>query len=363
MRFYELLKKQFVLLRVSGIPVRADSRWVFVILILAFAIAAGIAPLVRNGVAAFVFGLITILIFFASIFVHEFAHAFVALREKLRVVEIVLHPFGGFTRFHREPQTPRSEFRIAAAGPVASLALAVLFAIPAFMAATAGIDVLAVLLGTLAAGNLLLAVFNMLPGYPLDGGRVLRAYLWHNGRDPHEATILTGQFGRAIGVMLIVFGVLFALLRGDLFAGAWSVIVGVFLYDAALTLIAEIRQAALISAGDVMMLPIAVSPDSTVQEFIDNVLPMYQQAAFPVSADRQLYGILMLKDIRAHPRELWTRTLIREIMKPVTTELFVDMDTPWPKAAEKIASNGVGAVGVVDTVGHLVGFMIGGRHR
>ena len=131
MGFFESLKKQFTLATVSGVPVRADSRWFFVLGLLSLVIAAAINPITENWSVSLVFGLIATVIFFASIFIHEFAHALVARMEKLRVVEIVLHPFGGLTRFGHEPETPRAEFRIAIAGPAASFILSVVFVVAA----------------------------------------------------------------------------------------------------------------------------------------------------------------------------------------------------------------------------------------
>lgn len=357
MRFHELLKKQFVVARVAEIPVRADLRLFFVILAVALAIWAGIAPIVGNAVAGLVLGLLTAVVFFVSIFIHEFAHAIAARFESVKVAEIVLHPFGGFTRFLAEPETPRSEFTIAAAGPAASIVLAAAFVFAAIPALRIEADILGILLITLAVGNLLLAGFNLLPGYPLDGGRVLRAYLRRNGRDTNEATLLTARFGQIIAIVMIVAGTIFSLLRGDLFAGIWAILVGVFLFDSARTLISDLGRIADIKAGDVMMLPIPVSPDATIQRFVDDVLPAYPQTAFPVSSERQLYGILLLADIKAYPREDWTRTTVREVMKPISAELFVDIETPMSEAADLLRTNGAGALGIVDAAGLLVGFI------
>jgi len=210
MRFFEGLKRQFVMVHVSGIPVRADYRWFFVIGLMTAIVAASLRPFSGSWGLAFVFGLVTTLIFFLSIFLHEYAHAAVAKMEDLRVIEIVLHPFGGLTRFSHEPETPGAEFRIAIAGPVASFVLAVLFALLATAASAAETEILIILAATLAIGNFLLAVFNLFPGYPLDGGRVLRAYLWRSGKDLSEATILTGRCGQAIAGVMILFGLLVA---------------------------------------------------------------------------------------------------------------------------------------------------------
>ncbi|CAN5627659.1 site-2 protease family protein [soil metagenome] len=357
MRVLEAFKRQFVILRVSDIPVRGDLRWIGVILLMTVVIAGGIG--FANAAVSLTLGLATTLIFFASIFLHEFAHAAVARMEGLRVVEIVLHPFGGLTRFRSEPDTPRAEFRIAIAGPAASLLLSLIFASAAVAASSAGLDILAALMYTLAIGNLLIAIFNMFPGYPLDGGRVLRAYLWRSGKDLDEATILTGRCGQAIAAAMVIFGLIIAIVRQDFFTGFWAVLVGLFLYDSARSIIKEVNASEQITVQDVMMLPVAVAPESTVQDFVDNILPMYPRNVFPVARDRQLYGMLLLTEMRAVEPAVWRQTLIREIMRPVTHDHFVETGISLTEARELIRSNGIGAVGVIDSEGKFVGILHG----
>ncbi len=358
MRFLESFRRPFVLASVSGIPVRADMRWLFVIVLLSMVIAASIDRLVEDLAASLLLGFLTTVVFFLSIFLHEFAHAFVARTERLEVVEIVLHPFGGLTRFRHQPETPRAEFRIAIAGPGASFILAVIFALLAGAASSAGLDVLVVVALTLAVGNFLIAIFNLFPGYPLDGGRVLRAYLWRSGRDLNEATILTGRCGQAIAIVTVFFGVFIALFRQEFFIGFWAIVVGVFLFDSAKSIINEVNAMRVVAVEDVMMLPIAPSPDTSLHEFIERTLPMYRQAVFPVAGDRQLYGMLLLADIKRIEQQKWATTLIRDVMKPVEREHFVETGTPLPEAREIMRKNGVGAVGVLDTAGKLVGFLM-----
>lgn len=357
MQFLERFKRQFVLLQVSDIPVRADGRWLFFIALMSTIIAATIQPFVANLAASIVFALATTIVFFVSIFVHEFAHAAIARIERLEVVEIVLHPFGGLTRFRHEPETPRAEFRIAIAGPAASFVLALIFVLAAVAFSSAGAEVLAVLMFTLAIGNFLIAVFNMFPGYPLDGGRVLRAYLWRSGRDLNEATILTGRFGQGIAVVMFVFGLAIILVRNDFFTGFWAILVGLFLFDSAGAIIREIRSLEQIFVEDVMMLPIAVAPGSTIREFVDNVLPMNRLSVFPVAENRQLYGMLLLSEIKLIEKSKWHLTVVRDVMQPVEDQHFVETGVSIAEAREIIRSNGIGTVGVVDSEGQLVGMV------
>jgi len=355
MRFFEGLKRQFVLFHVSGIPVRADKRWLFVIAIMSIIIAASVMPTVGSGISAIVIGLATTLIFFLSIFLHEYSHAAVAQIEGLRVIEIVLHPFGGITRFRHEPETPRAEFWVAIAGPAASFVLGVLFALLAVAASASRADTLVLIAATLAIGNFLLAVFNLFPGYPLDGGRVLRAYLWRSGKDLNEATILTGRCGQAIAVILVIFGVIGAIVRGDLFTGFWSLLVGIFLWDSASSIIRDVQRQERVLVDSAMMLPVAANAEMTIQNFVDRVLSMHRQGTFPVTNGKRLLGMLMLEEMKTIQPENWRNTKVSDVMRPVEPDHFVELGTKLVEAREIARTNGIGTVSVIDNEGMLVG--------
>lgn len=357
MRLFQFFKRQLLVAHVSGIPVRIDYRWFFVLAVMTWITANGIHSLTDNIFTSFVFGLSTTLIFFASIFLHELAHAVVARMENVQVVEIVLHPFGGLARFRHAPDTPRAEFRIAIAGPVASFLLALFFLGSMAAFNSLGAEAVARLLFTLCLWNFLLAVFNLFPGYPLDGGRVLRAYLWRRGTDLNEATVLTGRCGQIIAAVLIAFGIFIALIQADFFTGLWTILVGLFLYDAAKGIIQQVKKLETVSVESVMKLPISVAPETDVLHFVDRILTLHRQTIFPVAKNRQLYGILTLEDLKKLPREDWSKTKIQQVMRPITPDYFVETDTLLPEARELMRENGIGALGVIDASGNLVGFM------
>lgn len=358
MGFGDHFKRQAVLAHVSGIPVRADYRWFFVVGLMSAITAGSVNRLVENIAGSIVLGLATTVVFFGSIFLHEFAHAIAARWEKLDVVEIVLHPFGGLTRFRHPPETPRAEFRVAIAGPAASFILTLFFLGLMAAANAGGLDILAILLFMLALSNFLLAVFNLFPGYPLDGGRVLRAYLWKNGKDLTEATVLTGRCGQVIAVGLILLGILFVLIYGEFFTGFWAVLAGLFLYDSAKSILREIEASRAVHVEDVMQLPMSVDPEATLLNFVDHILPMHRQTVFPVAKDKQLFGMLVLDDLKRIERPEWNKTLVRDAMRPVTTEHFVETGTGIRDALALASANGCGAVGVIDAAGLLVGFIL-----
>lgn len=357
------LKKQVQLGTVSGIPVRADRRWVFVLVLLAAVTAASLHPLVQNAAGSALLGAAATALFFVSIFLHEYAHAAIARGEGLQVVEIVLHPFGGLARFARPPETARAEFRVAIAGPVASFALMLVFLGLLWASSYAGTDILSLLLFLLALANFMIAVFNLFPGYPLDGGRVLRAYLWKQGRDLDDATVLTGRCGQFIAVGLIVLGLFFAVLRGEFFTGFWALLAGFFLLDSASSIIREVQAEHHVLVEDVMSLPAPLSPDATLQHFIDEHLPLHRRTAFAVADGTRFLGMLVLEDLKSIERERFRTVLVREAMRPAASDHFVLTGTPISDARAVLESNRTGALAVLDDASRIVGLLHRGSVR
>lgn len=361
MEFLSFFKKQLLVAHISGIPVRIDYRWFFVLAFVTWLAASSIFKIIDNLLMAAILGLLTTLLFFASILLHELAHAFVARMEGIGVLDIVLHPFGGMTRMHREPDSPRAEFRIAIAGPAASFLIGLVFLGLMTGSNAVGTKALTPMFFLLFFSNILLAVFNLFPGYPLDGGRVLRAFLWRRGKDLNEATELTGRFGQIIAVVLIIFGLFVALVRADFFTGSWTIVVGVFLFDAARDIIDQISNFDNLTVGEVMQIPIAVAPDSTVQQFVDRIVTLHRKTIFPVAAEKQFYGFVLLGDLKKLPREKWNATKIEKVMRPVTPNYFVETQSYLVEAQALMRVNGIGALGVIDKEGKLVGFLQRGR--
>ncbi len=342
--------------RVTGIPVRIDYRWFLVFALSAWVIAVMFrerTPMTHNVQlstgAAWVAGVLTTFGLFLSIFGHELSHALLARAEGIESEEIVLHPFGGLTRLRREPDNPRAEFRIAIAGPSASFMIGVLSFVGYYFSQLAGLDALGAALTIVGYWNFTIAASNLLPGYPLDGGRVLRAFLWKRTGQLDDATRIAGLGGQLIGGALGVFGVWFYWRARDPFMGLWLVVVGLFLFDAARAVTR--RRKSLRTAGDAMTAAVAVEPDSTVGHFVDHVLTLHRQEAFAVARGGRLHGILTLKDLKALPRERWHQTRVREVMRPVSEELFVPPAAPLARAERLLNENGAGALAGVAAPG------------
>lgn len=378
MGFPEFFKRQLTIARVYGIPVRIDYRWFPVVALSVWIIASnlqshvlqlgnvGVPPLAPA--AAWILGFITTAGLFLSVFGHELSHALMARAEGIEIEEIVLHPFGGLARLKNEPQNPRAEFRIAVAGPAASFVFAILAFAAAKVAAIGNYEATYIVFFLIASGNLLLALFNLFPGYPLDGGRVLRAILWRSSGSMQDATRKAGICGILIGVVLILFGIYIMVAPNwrptePYFMGGWSILVGLFLLDTAAKVVKGAQQAKLLTVADVMSPPVAIDPALPISRFVDDVLPLHRQTSFPVAAQGRLHGILSLEDMKSLPRERWSKTLVQAVMRPIVPQFFVGPTTTLDSAQELMKVNGVGSIAVINGKGDLIGFLLSGKVR
>jgi len=368
-------KRQIMVARVSGIPVRIDYRWFIVFALCVAVIAANVRKhpmqlfvfhLPPTGeVVAWTLGIITTLGLFLSVFGHELSHALIGRMEGIEIEEIVLHPFGGLARLRSQPQSPGAEFRIAVAGPAASFIFSVIAFAGMWLAGMAGFNFGIAFFFFVGAGNLLLAVFNLFPGYPLDGGRVLRALIWKRSGNIRDATRIAGFCGQLMSLVLIVFGIYMAVAPTfhAYFMGLWSVLVGVFLLGAATSVVRGARKIEPTTVAEAMSPPIAIEPDLSINRFVDEVLPLHRQTSFPVALNQRLLGIFTLEDLKKVPREEWRERKARDVMRPVNSQLFVPDNATMASANELLHGNGVGAVAVVNSSGLLVGYLQGGRIR
>lgn len=367
MKLGSIIHRQVRVANVFGIPVRIDYRWFGVFALSSWLIAEnfyrGFWDLKPTGeVTSWAVGVATTFLLFLSVFGHELSHALVAKMEGIEIVEIVLHPFGGLARLRREPDSPRAEFRIAVAGPASSFIFALvatgIFSLAHF---AFHLELVWAIFAITAGGNLMLAIFNLLPGYPLDGGRVLRAYLWHRGGELDKATRRVSQFGQLIAVVVIVYGVYMGLRHGAYFMALWSVLVGLFLWDAARAVYRAYGGGGARAVADAMSAPFAVEPDTLVSYLVDSVLPLHRQSAFAIARSKRLHGILTLEDLKRLPRERWHSTRVSEVMRPVAPEFFVEPHASLQDADALMKRNGAGALGVIDDKGELVGFLQRGQ--
>lgn len=302
-----------------------------------------------------IYGAATAILLVASVLVHELAHALVARTEGLEIEDITLHFFGGLARMSGEPPTPRAEFRIAVVGPGASFALGVFFLLlDSFFVYGTTLIAEGRVLRHLGIVNLVLATFNLLPGYPLDGGRVLRAYLWKKTGDPLRAMRTARGAGRSIAIALLAVGA-YVFLFTDRMTGLWA-----FSFGVVLLLMLGLSDNAWAhgaqSVSRIMRRPaIAIEPATTVNALVHDILPEHRQTEFLVTSGGRLLGAVSLDALRAVARDAWGSTRVSEFMHPVDETIFVSEATPVAAALARVKTNGIGQVAVVDRDGVVVG--------
>ncbi len=305
-----------------GIPIRLHYTW-FLIFVL---ITAG---LVTNFPEAYPFwqrisfGIATSLLFFLSIIIHELAHSLIAIRNGIPVKGITLFIFGGVSQITKEATRPIVELLVAVVGPLSSLVIAGIFSLFYLVVAKTGEIVIAGLIQWLIFINVMLALFNLIPGFPLDGGRIFRAFLWMGTKDYSKATRIATLTGRGIGFLFIVGGILIMLIMKQWFTGLWLAFIGWFLENAATT---SYRQALLrealhgFTARDVMTQDCPfVSSGITVSQLVrEYILPTGRRCFLVTTKDKNLEGIITLHNVKSIPPERWEQTKIEEVMTPAS---------------------------------------------
>ncbi|MBA2810750.1 site-2 protease family protein [Streptomyces sp. KM273126] len=357
------MRATFVLGRIAGVRVGVHWSVLFIFGIIAFGLSQGRLPHAYPGRAWAVYwaaGLCTAVVFFASLLAHELAHAVVARRNGVEVDDIVLWLLGGAARLKTEASSPGAELRIAGVGPLVSLLLGGFFALGAWLLTLVSASGIVVeMVAWLAVINVLLAVFNAVPAAPLDGGRLLRAFLWWRTGDRLRATANATMAGRVFGWLLVVFG-LVLFLRTGTFGGFWLALIGWFLIAAATT---EGRQAQLrgVLAGvpvrDVMTPePLTVPEDTTIAEFLTGVRYRYRHSAFPVTDDGAPVGLVTLDSARRVSQTEAQALSVRAVMVPLSKVIVVGPESPVADLMPRMEPGAEHRVLVVDR-GMLVGIV------
>jgi Zn-dependent protease/CBS domain-containing protein len=307
------------LMRIGGIDIGVHYTWIFIFVLITWSLAQGYFPQAYPGWSTatyWITGVVAALLLFVSVLIHELAHSFVAQARGMSVSSITLFLFGGMSNLEDEPEKPKIEFAMSIVGPLASLVLAGIFW-GLVQLVESQQSPLAAMLTYLALINAILAVFNLLPGFPLDGGRVLRSILWATTGSLVRATNIAASVGRFFGWALIAFG-LFQLFTGNFLGGLWLAFIGWFLSSAAGASRREItlrEQLSGIQVQDVMDAnPKTISPDTTVAELVSNIFRRHLSRAVPVCQDDQALGVVTVTDVKELPQGKWAETTVKEIM-------------------------------------------------
>jgi Zn-dependent protease/predicted transcriptional regulator len=316
----------------------------------------------RSPVAYVAAALVSAVLFLASLLAHELAHSIVARRDGVEVHSIVLWLLGGVAQLEGEPRTPGADFRIAVVGPLTSLVLGGVFGAVGYGAALLDAGGLAVsVLAYLAGTNVLLAIFNLIPAAPLDGGRVLRAALWRWHSSRERAAVTAARAGRVVGFALVGLGLLQALLTGT-FSGIWLALVGWFLVSAAT---AEEQQAQMgsrlsgVRVGDVMTSnPVVADGRMTLEEFINRLAMTQRFSSYPlVDLSGRLAGLVTLNRIRAVPPSRWSETRLRDIACPPADVPTARPDEDLLTLLPRMRGCADGRAVVTDERGRVVGIV------
>jgi Zn-dependent protease len=340
--------------KIFGIPIGINYTWFIVFALVTISLATGYFPSRYANwgtVGYWSVGLLTSVLFFASVVLHELSHSVVAQAWKVPVKSITLFIFGGVANISREPERPLAEFLIAVAGPASSLLLALGFGALWLVGEVASITPLAALGLYLGTINLWLALFNMIPGFPLDGGRVFRSIVWAWTGNLNRATRWAANTGRGVAVLMIIGGA-FMFLKGNWSSGLWLAFIGWFLDNAASQSAhqAEVREALEgYTAGDFASSGCQPVDANTPLDWVvrDYVLPQ-GQSCFVVTEGQQAEGVATLSQIQQIPRQRWGWTPLRQIMTPLSHFQAVQSGEAAYSVLERMLSEGHNILPVID---------------
>ncbi len=317
------MEPTFTFLRVRGIPIGAHWSWIFVLGLVIWSLSSQLFPETYPGLeesSYLLMGAVTAVLFFASILLHELGHAFQALKEGMRVQGITLWLFGGVASAMGAFPSPGAEFRIAIAGPIVSVVLAAVFGLISLFGSRGGLaEPVQGVADYLARINAILVAFNLVPALPLDGGRVLRSWLWYRQRSFTSATSAAARAGKAFGGLLAVVGLL-NFITGGATGGIWLVLLGWFLVQAAqseATMAVVQHSLAGRRVRDLMTpAPATVAPDLTLNAFIDDVLQARGYSTYPVVGDHGVVGLMPVRALAAVPPAARSGQRVADVMVP-----------------------------------------------
>jgi Zn-dependent protease/CBS domain-containing protein len=344
----------FNLFSIAGIDIVVDYSWFIIFFLVIYTMAESVFPQMHqhySPVQYWLMGTIAAILIFISILVHELAHSLVAIKHGIKVTSIRLLIFGGLSQASSEPTSGRQEFLIALAGPAVSMILGFGFFLiygitQSLSAPVAGIAF------WLGWANIVLAMLNLMPGFPLDGGRILRAFLWDHWNDPSRATKVVSQIGNVFALFLIVFGILLFLLTQSVISGLWLIFLGLFMKQSAVgSYQAVIMKRALsgmqvqqIMTVNVVSVDWLLPVDQLVQDFIYK----YQFTNFPVFNREELIGTVSLEGVKSIAKELWSFKQVRDIMMSIEHVICLRPTEDVSEALTRMVTMGIGWMPVVE---------------
>lgn len=355
--------KGITLFKLFGFEVKVDLSWLIIALLISWTLAEGVFPQQFEGYSArtyWLMGILGALGLFLSIVIHEMSHSMVARQFGLPIEGITLFVFGGVAHMHDEPENPKVEFWMAVAGPIASIVLGVVFFGIRYVGMRGGWpDPLVGVINYLGIINLVLAAFNLVPAFPLDGGRVLRSALWKWKKDLNRATKIASRIGSIFGAVLIALGVL-QLIAGAIIAGIWWILIGMFLRSASLNSYRQRLVKDIFAGEDVRHFmkenPVTVNPDLSMDKFVNSYVYEHHHDLYPVTRDSNVQGCVTTKDIKKVPRDEWSDHQVQEVMHECNEDNTIQADDDANHALNLMKQNRNSRLMVLDN-DRLVGIL------
>lgn len=350
-----MFKNAIQLFEIFGFKLRVDASWLLIAALIVWSLSTSYFPDVMPGLSKaeyIAISTVSMLVMFASLVLHELAHSIVARSFGLSVGGITLFVFGGVAELEQEPRDPRSEFLIAIAGPIMSFFLAAFFFLASQLALTGDTtNVIFASLSYLALINFILAVFNLIPAFPLDGGRVLRAAIWYYSSDLLRATRIASVFGSFFGLFLMISGTL-AFLGSQGIGALWQILIGFFILSASrgsyqsllFKTILENKNARMLMSENVW----TAQMNQTVEDVINNIMLRHAVSFVPVLNGDDLIGYVDTNVSSAVERNLWAKTLVSKVVVSTDESMTVTPETSLNAVFEKLGKNTKRKVFVVD---------------
>jgi len=339
-----------------GISLRLHYSWFFIFALITWALAANYFPAVYPNWSLTMkigAGLLTSVLFFGSVLLHELMHSLVAIHEGIQIQSITLFFLGGVSQMAGEPGTAGDEFRMAGAGPLSSLILGGIFwgiSLALRGATSQPAQFGAAIAYYLGFINILLGVFNLIPGFPLDGGRVLRSLRWWRSQNLQSATRIAANIGRIIGFLLI-FGGVWLIFSGNFFNGIWLAIIGWFLESAAIGSYRQTLFEGMLKghvASEVMSQDCTAVPSAiTIEQLVNENILTSGRRCFPVTSGGRVEGLVTLHNIKSVPRDLWKTKLVREVMTPLHDLKAIKPDENLNAVLQMLVQNDINQVPVI----------------
>ncbi len=356
--------KGITLFRLAGIQVVIDYSWFVIFVLVVSTMAESYFPAVQQHFSTpqyWLMGICAAILFFASVLLHELAHSFVAMRHGIQVTAIRLFIFGGLAQVSSEPESGRHEFLIALAGPAVSLALGFGFGLFwGITLLTGRVGPVSAVAWYLAAANVLLGIFNLIPGFPLDGGRILRAILWDRWANLTRATRVVSQIGHSFALFLIFLGILLFVLTQSLITGLWFVLIGLFMRQSATGSYQAVVIRESLTGVQIrqVMKENIISVDwlTPVEELVNDYFYKYQFSSFPVLNQQELVGMVSLAHVKTVPKDLWMFKQVRDIMVPIEQVSYLRPSDDATEAFRRMVVEDAGSMPVIEG-GKLVGIV------